>query len=116
MLAVSQNVMPSSTACRNMGSAASSPSAHSLKPREVSPKLMQPSAMRLTFRPVLPRCVYSMVGLLPLDGPVRSGRVGQVQLPTTRAATLRLAPLQSDRRPVLSLTAGEPLAPPGLTR
>src|SRR5262245_62409533 len=75
-LAVSQNVMPSSTACRNKGSAASSPSDHSLKPREVSPKLMQPSAMRLTFRPALPRWVYSMVGLLPLDGLVQSVRPG----------------------------------------
>jgi hypothetical protein len=54
-LAVSQNVMPSSTACRKIGSAASSPSAHSLKPFVVSPKLMQPSAIRLTFRPELPR-------------------------------------------------------------
>ena len=29
-------------------------------PREVSPKLIHPSAIRLTFRPELPRRVYSM--------------------------------------------------------
>jgi hypothetical protein len=56
-LAVSQKVMPSSTACRKIGSAPSSSSAHSLKPREVSPKLMQPNATRLTFRPERPRRV-----------------------------------------------------------
>ena len=36
--------------------AASSSSAHSLYPRDVSPKLMQPSAIRLTCRSELPRC------------------------------------------------------------
>ena len=58
--AVSQNVMPRSSACRNNGSAPSSSSAHSLKPFEVSPKLMQPSAMRLILRPEDPSRVYSM--------------------------------------------------------
>ena len=49
-----------SSACRKMGSASASPRAHSLKPREVSPKLMHPSAMRLTFNPQVPRRVYSI--------------------------------------------------------
>ncbi len=38
----------------------SSSSAHWLKPRDVSPKLMQPSAMRLTLSPEVPSRVYSM--------------------------------------------------------
>src|SRR5512139_177208 len=50
--------MPSSSACRKTGSASSSPSPHWLKPREVSPKLMHPSAIRLTFRPDVPRRAY----------------------------------------------------------
>src|SRR6266498_3097375 len=38
--------------------------AHSLKPRDVSPKLIQPNAIRLTFRPEVPRRVYCMDGSL----------------------------------------------------
>jgi hypothetical protein len=41
------------------GPASSSPKDHSLNPRD-SPKLMQPSAIRLTFKPDLPRRMYSM--------------------------------------------------------
>ena len=59
-MAVSQKVMPSSSAWRKMGSAPASSRAHSLNPREVSPKLMHPSAMRLTFNPEVPRRVYSI--------------------------------------------------------
>jgi hypothetical protein len=58
-LAVSQKMTPRSRACRKIGSAPASSRAHSLNPREVSPKLMQPRAMRLTFSPELPRRVYS---------------------------------------------------------
>src|SRR3954468_19651584 len=56
MLAVSQKVTPSSTACRNSGSAASASSAQGI--RERSPKLMQPRVMRLTLSPEVPRRVY----------------------------------------------------------
>ncbi len=68
MFAVSQKVMPSSTACRKIGSAASSSSAHGIR-LAGSPKLMQPSAMRLTFSPDVPRRVYSMVWFLSVCGP-----------------------------------------------
>lgn len=40
------------------GSGCSSFKAHSLKPLDVSPKLMQPRAMRLTLSPDFPRNVY----------------------------------------------------------
>src|SRR5215213_6848411 len=73
--AVSQNVMPSSTACRKIGSADWSSSAQPLDPREASPKLMQPSAIRLILSPDAPRRVYC-IGLFPLlstiDPPILS--------------------------------------------
>jgi hypothetical protein len=47
MLAVSQKVIPSSTACRKNCSASSSSRVHGVCGRGV-PKLMQPSALRLT--------------------------------------------------------------------
>ncbi|GAA4154315.1 hypothetical protein GCM10023068_36560 [Leifsonia shinshuensis] len=73
MFAVSQNVIPASTAWRKIGAAASSSSAHSLKPRDLSPKLMQPSARRLTVRPVDPSRVYSIVSFpFPLRRSVAS--------------------------------------------
>lgn len=69
MLAVSQKVMPSSTVCRKIGSAAVSSSTHGMR-FAGSPKLMQPRAMRLTFRPEVPRRVYSMNNYLCLSGSV----------------------------------------------
>src|SRR5436189_2262843 len=60
--------MPRSTACWKNGPASSSPKAHSLNPREVSPKLMHPNAIRLTFRPESPRRLYSMINFLPRLG------------------------------------------------
>jgi hypothetical protein len=56
MLAVSQKVMPRSSAWRKSGCAASSSSVHGWYSLGV-PKLMQPSAMRLTFSPEVPRLV-----------------------------------------------------------
>jgi len=63
MFAVSQKVMPSSTVYRKIGSAAESSSTHGIR-FAGSPKLMQPSAIRLTFRPEVPRSVYSMTDFL----------------------------------------------------
>src|SRR4029450_1442232 len=60
-LAVSQKLMPRSTACWKNGWASSSLMDHALNPRDVSPKLMQPSAIRLTWRPELPRRLFSMI-------------------------------------------------------
>src|SRR6478735_9816900 len=82
MLAVSQKVMPSSTACRKMGSPASSSSDQLLNPREVSPKLMQPSAILLTLSPDEPSRTYSMGTILPRaprrwpDRPLPRGPLG----------------------------------------
>src|SRR4051794_5988312 len=57
--------MPRSTACRKIGSAAASSRTHPSPPSEV-PKLMHPSATRLTFSPDVPSRVYSMsASLLP---------------------------------------------------
>src|SRR4051794_38417732 len=53
--------MPSSTACRKIGSAASSSNDHWSAPRAARPKLMHPSVIRLILRPELPRRVYSMI-------------------------------------------------------
>ena len=55
-LAVSQKVMPRSSAWRNSGCAASSCSAHGCHSLGV-PKLMQPSVIRLIFSPEIPRLV-----------------------------------------------------------
>jgi hypothetical protein len=51
--AVSKNVTPNSMARRTSGSAAASSSTHSR--REVSPKLIIPSASRDTCSPVVPK-------------------------------------------------------------
>src|SRR5258708_7412646 len=70
--------MPWSIACRKIGSAPASSRVHSLNPREVFPKLMQPSAMRLTFNAEAPRRVYSMINSLLrscVDGVVGSPHV-----------------------------------------
>src|SRR5689334_14164386 len=75
--------MPSSTACRNSGSAASSPSDHWSLRRSDKPKLMHPSAIRLTFRPELPRRVYSMPPTYSSPGEVAEHGVmiGRVHVP-----------------------------------
>ena len=59
MLAVSQKVMPSSTACRKIGSRRRRRRAHGIRGTG-SPKLMQPSAIRLTLRPDDPSRTYSI--------------------------------------------------------
>src|ERR1700753_3506004 len=59
MLAVSQNVMPSSSACWKIGAASSSPRIQVIRPAFLSPKLMQPRASRLTTSPEDPSRVYS---------------------------------------------------------
>ena len=71
-------VTPSSTACWKNGWASSYPSDHSLNPRDVSPKLMQPSAIRLTRRPELPRRLYSM--LIPFFSCARPSAVPDLRL------------------------------------
>src|SRR4051794_41965754 len=50
--------MPCSTACRKYGCESSSFSVQDWNPLAGSPKLMHPSAMRLTVRPEPPRRVY----------------------------------------------------------
>ena len=58
--------MPSSTACLKKGPASSSLKDHSLNPYS-SPKLMQPSAIRLTFKPELrDGCTPSLIFLRPV--------------------------------------------------
>src|SRR5690348_13525991 len=64
MLAVSHNVIPSSTARRKIGSAPSSFNVHGSNSLG-SPKLMQPRVIRLALRPEEPSRVYSMVQDLP---------------------------------------------------
>src|ERR1700730_17777594 len=62
--------MPSSTARRKIGPAASSPRAQGLTPRPGSPRPIQPRAMRLTSKAEGPRLVYFTT---PPSGRVRGG-------------------------------------------
>jgi hypothetical protein len=64
MLAVSQQVMPSSTAWRQIGSARSSSSV-AQGSREPSPKAMQPTVILLIFKPDVPRRTHSMLRVFP---------------------------------------------------
>src|ERR1700722_1675132 len=59
MLAVSQNVMPRSSARWKIGAASSWPRIQVMRPASLSPKLMQPRASRLTSSPEDPSRVYS---------------------------------------------------------
>src|SRR5207302_10030812 len=59
-LAVSNVVIPASSACSMIGRASSRLSPHSCVPREGSPKPMQPTMMRETFNPEWPNRLYSM--------------------------------------------------------
>src|ERR1700760_4066054 len=68
MLAVSQNVMPRSSARWKIGAASSSFRIQVIRPAFLSPKLMQPRASRLTTSPDDPSRVYStMPPVAPLN-------------------------------------------------